>query len=57
MDTGAEGHIGTALLELLEGVEYQLLPTDIHEVDITKSMKSHSSFMSTVPTLSSTAPV
>ena len=29
--TGAEGHIGTALLELLEGVEYQLLPTDIHE--------------------------
>ena len=25
-----------ALLELLEGVEYQLLPTDIHEVDITK---------------------
>lgn len=36
MVTGAEGHIGTALLELLEGVEYQLLPTDIHEVDITK---------------------
>ena len=34
--TGAEGHIGTALLELLEGVEYQLLPTDIEEVDITK---------------------
>lgn len=34
--TGAEGHIGTALLELLEGVEYQLLPTDIREVDITK---------------------
>lgn len=34
--TGAEGHIGTALLELLEGVEYQLLPTDIQEVDITK---------------------
>ena len=31
--TGAEGHIGTALLDLLEGVEYQLLPT---EVDITK---------------------
>ena len=29
-------NIGTALLELLEGVEYQLLPTDIHEVDITK---------------------
>ena len=23
--TGAEGHIGTALLDLLEGVEYQLL--------------------------------
>ena len=34
--TGAEGHIGTALLALLEGVEYQLLPTDIEEVDITK---------------------
>lgn len=34
--TGAEGHIGTALLDLLEGVEYQLLPTDIKEVDITK---------------------
>ena len=34
--TGAEGHIGTALLVLLEGVEYQLLPTDIEEVDITK---------------------
>ena len=34
--TGAEGHIGTALIDLLEGVEYQLLPTDIKEVDITK---------------------
>ena len=34
--TGAEGHIGTALLDLLEGVEYQLLPTDNEEVDITK---------------------
>ena len=34
--TGAEGHIGTALLDLLEGVEYQLLPTDIEDVDITK---------------------
>ena len=34
--TGAEGHIGTALLDLLEGVEDQLLPTDIEEVDITK---------------------
>lgn len=34
--TGAEGHIGTALINLLEGVEYQLLPTDINEVDITK---------------------
>ena len=34
--TGAEAHIGTALLDLLEGVEYQLLPTDIEEVDITK---------------------
>ena len=34
--TGAEGHIGTALIDLLEGVEYQLLPTVINEVDITK---------------------
>ena len=34
--TGAKGHIGTALIDLLEGVEYQLLPTDINEVDITK---------------------
>lgn len=34
--TGAEGHIGTALIDPLEGVEYQLLPTDINEVDITK---------------------
>ena len=34
--TGAEGHIGTALIDLLEGVEYHLLPTDINEVDITK---------------------
>ena len=34
--TGAEGDIGTALIDLLEGVEYQLLPTDINEVDITK---------------------
>ena len=34
--TGAEGHIGTALIDLLEGVDYQLLPTDINEVDITK---------------------
>ena len=34
--SGAEGHIGTALIDLLEGVEYQLLPTDINEVDITK---------------------
>ena len=34
--TGAEGHIGTALIDLLEGVEYQLLPTDINEEDITQ---------------------
>ncbi len=34
--TGAEGHVGTALLDLLAGVRYQLLPTDISEVDITK---------------------
>ena len=55
--TGAEGHIGTALLELLEGVEYQLLPRIFTRLILPKSMKSHSSFMSTVPTLSSTAPV
>lgn len=36
MDYRCGGHIGTALLDLLEGVEYQLLPTDIEEVDITK---------------------
>ena len=46
--TGAEGHIGTALLELLEGVEYQLLPTDIHEVDITKIDEVTQFVMSTV---------
>lgn len=34
--TGAEGHIGSALMELLDCTEYQLYPTDIHEVDITK---------------------
>lgn len=33
--TGAEGHIGTALIDLLDCMEYQLLETDIHEVDIT----------------------
>lgn len=36
MDYRCRRYISTALLELLEGVEYQLLPTDIHEVDITK---------------------
>ena len=33
--TGAEGHIGSALVELLDCTQYQLLTTDIHEVDIT----------------------
>ena len=33
--TGAEGHIGSALRELLDCTEYQLLTTDIEEVDIT----------------------
>jgi dTDP-4-dehydrorhamnose reductase len=33
--TGAEGHIGSALSELLDTTRYQLLLTDIGEVDIT----------------------
>lgn len=33
--TGAEGHIGSALIDLLDCMEYQLLTTDINEVDIT----------------------
>jgi dTDP-4-dehydrorhamnose reductase len=33
--TGAEGHVGTALLELLDCMEYQLYATDRNEVDIT----------------------
>lgn len=33
--TGAEGHIGSALVELLDCMEYYLLTTDINEVDIT----------------------
>ena len=32
--TGAEGHIGSALVELLDCMEYNLLTTDIKEVDI-----------------------
>lgn len=39
--TGAEGHIGSALLELLDCTEYQLLATDIHEVDITDLEEVH----------------
>ena len=46
--TGAEGHIGTALLDLLEGVEYQLLPTDIEEGISQRLMRLHSLYMSTV---------
>ena len=34
--TGAEGHIGSALTDLLDCTKYQLLTTDINEVDITK---------------------
>lgn len=34
--TGAEGHIGSALTDLLDCTQYQLLTTDINEVDITK---------------------
>ena len=33
--TGAEGHIGSALIELLDCMEYSLFTTDINEVDIT----------------------
>ncbi|MDY5020942.1 MAG: dTDP-4-dehydrorhamnose reductase [Blautia sp.] len=33
--TGAEGHIGSALVALLDSTEYQILTTDINEVDIT----------------------
>ncbi len=33
--TGAEGHVGSALQELLDIREYHLLTTDINEVDIT----------------------
>lgn len=33
--TGAEGHIGSALVELLDCKQYRLLTTDINEVDIT----------------------
>ena len=32
--TGAEGHIGSALIGLLDCMEYNLLTTDINEVDI-----------------------
>lgn len=44
-----EGHIGTALLDLLEGVEYQLLPTDMRGSGYHKElMRLHSLYMSTV---------
>lgn len=33
--TGAEGHIGSALIDLLDSTEYYLLATDKNEVDIT----------------------
>ncbi len=33
--TGSEGHIGSALIDLLDCLEYQILTTDINEVDIT----------------------
>lgn len=33
--TGADGHVGSALMQLLDCTEYQLLETDINEVDIT----------------------
>ena len=33
--TGANGHVGSALTELLDCTEYQILTTDKGEVDIT----------------------
>ena len=33
--TGSEGHVGSALTEVLDCMEYRLMTTDIHEVDIT----------------------
>ena len=33
--TGANGHVGSALTELLDCTEYQILTTDKEEVDIT----------------------
>lgn len=33
--TGSEGHVGSALTEILDCMEYYLMTTDIHEVDIT----------------------
>lgn len=33
--TGSEGHVGSALTEMLDCMEYYLMTTDIHEVDIT----------------------
>ena len=33
--TGSEGHVGSALTEFLDCMEYRLMTTDIHEVDIT----------------------
>ncbi|MBQ8412008.1 MAG: sugar nucleotide-binding protein, partial [Lachnospiraceae bacterium] len=37
--TGGEGHVGRALCQLLDCTEYQILATDIEEVDITDSEK------------------
>lgn len=34
--TGSEGHVGSALTEILDCMEYYLMTTDIHEVDITE---------------------
>ena len=33
--TGSEGHVGSALTEILDCMEYRLMTTDIQEVDIT----------------------
>lgn len=39
---GAKGHVGTALSELLDCKEYEILPTDHEEVDVTKHKEVHS---------------
>lgn len=39
--TGAEGHVGSALMKLLDCTKYRILGTDINEVDITHVDEVH----------------